>query len=602
VRVDDILHGRTVFRGRVLIPKEIFAADDVNKEYTCESELAYLHDSIQSYKEVHDTTPKELLRQLLEVHNRQVEDYKKIYLGEVEVTNTTDNVYRFIDESADTYATIKDKLLNRDTLGGEMRLRYKDGKNYLDWKPEISKKTDTTIRIEQNLLEMMKEVDPTDVCTVLFPRGSRPEQTNTENTEEKKEVSPPRLTIESVNNGKEYLMAGQQLIDMFGIQGKSEIWEDVKDAQTLKNKGQKWLDSQIMALAKYDLKAVDLSLLGFDMETFWIGYYYYVYNPILNADGELRVSDMNININDPSGSTITIGNNKLTLSQYQVELKKAKKQVIELQSSVLEQQQKVRVLKKNVSDLNDNIVSLEGNVTTLEKENSSNKDGITTLKDYTNELERRLKELEGNKPIEPGKPIGKIIDVSEFQDDINWQQVKNDGLELAIIRVQDGSNYQDKKYQYNIKQCQNLNINYAVYAFARYVSKADAGIEAQDFYNRTQSVAGTGKQPAFYMIDVETVENNDMRGTTEAWGAKMESLGIPQEKQVAYIAHHLYPQLNLNVSKFGSIMIPAYRTDPPNYPYDLWQYTSTGSISGITGNVDMSKNASERFKKQYLGR
>ena len=59
-------------------------------------------------------------------------------------------------------------------------------------------------------------------------------------------------------------------------------------------------------------------------------------------------------------------------------------------------------------------------------------------------------------------------------------------------------------------------------------------------------------------------------------------------------------KFNLNVARFGSIVIPAYRSTQPDYPFDLWQYTSTGSIAGIEGNVDMNKNPSDRFKKQYL--
>jgi GH25 family lysozyme M1 (1,4-beta-N-acetylmuramidase) len=70
----------------------------------------------------------------------------------------------------------------------------------------------------------------------------------------------------------------------------------------------------------------------------------------------------------------------------------------------------------------------------------------------------------------------------------------------------------------------------------------------------------------------------------------------------------LYASLNLNVSRAGSVWLPTYGANDgtiptdykPGYPYDLWQYTSKGSIAGIAGNVDMNTAPSSRFKEQYL--
>lgn len=128
---------------------------------------------------------------------------------------------------------------------------------------------------------------------------------------------------------------------------------------------------------------------------------------------------------------------------------------------------------------------------------------------------------------------------------------------------------------------------------------ASAEREAEALYTRTQQ-ASNGKQPRFYMIDVEETTGNDMRGIVESYMNKLNSLGVPDNKIVLYIANHLYSSFNLNVGRAGSIMIPAYRSTPPDHAYDLWQYTSSGSVSGINGNVDMSKNYSDRFKNQYL--
>lgn len=91
-----------------------------------------------------------------------------------------------------------------------------------------------------------------------------------------------------------------------------------------------------------------------------------------------------------------------------------------------------------------------------------------------------------------------------------------------------------------------------------------------------------------------------MRDIVESYMNKLNALGVSDKKIVLYIANHLYDQFKLNVGRAGSIVIPAYRETPPDHDCDLWQYTSSGRIDGITGNVDMNKNYSQRFKEQYL--
>ncbi|KMK52611.1 Glycosyl hydrolases family 25 [Fructobacillus sp. EFB-N1] len=165
--------------------------------------------------------------------------------------------------------------------------------------------------------------------------------------------------------------------------------------------------------------------------------------------------------------------------------------------------------------------------------------------------------------------------------------------------MQYGANRADLKYQRNLSALGSIGANYAVYSYMTANDTASAENEAQALYTRTQQ-ASNGKQPRFYMIDVEETTGSNMRGIVEAYMNKLNSLGVPDSKIVLYIANQLYNSFNLNVSRAGSIMIPAYRSTPPDHAYDLWQYTSSGAVDGINGNVDMSKNYSDRFKNQYL--
>ncbi|TFI66639.1 hypothetical protein CKN82_11120 [Carnobacterium divergens] len=581
IRVVDTKLNKNIFKGRVLIPTDrMESSGDFNCSYICASDLSYLQDSVQKYGKFQNTTPEQIFRYLIDVHNSQVEEHKRFTVGVVTVTNNTDNVYRYIDDLATTWDTIQDKLISR--LGGEIRVREVNGVNYIDYVTEIGEHTDTTIELSKNLISISKSVDPTEIVTRIYPRGERLESEEESNTD----ASQPRLTIASVNNGREYLNASSELIKEFGIIEKAVEWSEVTQPQILKSKGQQYLDEQKSAKTQYSLTAVDLSLIDLDIRRFEIGNYYPLKNSVMGIDDELRVVGMTIDIIDVETSELTIGDRFISLSQYQAELKKKNNALNDIADKTNSLIKRTNNLDKTTAGLGKELIE-------------SNKI-ISQQQQLIEDALRRIKELENG--TDPERPIGKIIDVSEHQGQIDWAKVKADDIELAIIRVQDGSSYVDNYYRYNIQQCQQLNIPYAVYAFARYVNEADAGQEATDFYNRTKSISGTGKQPLFYMIDVEVATMENMRQGTEAWQNKMISFGISQTNQVAYIANHLYDQFNINVARFGSIVIPAYRSTPPDHPWDLWQYSDKGSVLGINGNVDMNKDPSERFKKQYLGR
>ena len=581
IRVFDSQLNKNIFKGRVLIPTDQMESNGGFKcSYTCASDLSYLQDTIQKYAKIQDTTSEQFFKYLIEVHNSQTEEHKRFIVGVVNVTNNTDNVYRYVDDLATTWDTIQDKLISR--LGGELRIREVNGVNYIDYLIEIGEHTDTTIELSKNLISLSKSVDPTEIVTRLYPRGERLEGEE----ETSSDASQPRLTISSVNGGKDYLDAPQELINEFGIIEKSKEWSEVTQPKILKSKGQQLLDEQKSAQTQYSLTAVDLSLIDMDIRRFEVANYYLLKNPVMGIDEELRIVGIGIDIIDVEMSELTIGDRFISLSQYQAEIKKKKNALNDIADKTNSLIKRTNNLDKTTAGLGKELIE-------------SNK-VISQQQQLIEDALRRIKELENG--TGPERPIGKIIDVSEHQGQIDWVNVKADGIELAIIRVQDGSSYVDNYYRYNIQQCQQLNIPYAVYAFARYVNEADAGQEATDFYNRTKSISGTGKQPLFYMIDVEVATMENMRQGTEVWQNKMISFGISQTNQVAYIANHLYDQFNINVARFGSIIIPAYRSTPPDHPWDLWQYSDKGSVLGINGNVDMNKDPSERFKKQYLGR
>lgn len=267
---------------------------------------------------------------------------------------------------------------------------------------------------------------------------------------------------------------------------------------------------------------------------------------------------------------------------------------------------------------------LRSNTNLLKKINEISSNAAKAISRITNsdasDLETELKQYIDSKidktpisPTTPDKPkeqhIGKIIDVSEWQGVIGWNKVIADDVTLSIIRVQHGSAHQDYKYMENLNKCIAAGGKYAVYAYFSATSTADAQVEARDFYNRTQKVVAGKQQPLFYAIDIESIEMsgniNQMRAGVEAYMSQLNALGVPDNKIVLYIANHLYSQFNLNVARAKAIWLPSYGQNDgtienslkPTHPYDMWQYTSKGRVNGISGNVDMSTDLSDKFKE-----
>jgi GH25 family lysozyme M1 (1,4-beta-N-acetylmuramidase) len=572
VKVIDTNTGKVVFDGRVVKIDGAFSGSHT-QALQCEDCLAYLHDSTQVYRKVQNTTIREFLQMIVDEHNRQVEAHKRFQLGRVAVVNSTDNVYRYTDDAQDTFDTIKDKLVSR--LGGFL-IWYRDGNGQLvlEYLASVGEHIDTPIKLGKNLKSAKREYDVRDIITRLVPIGSSIEQGQTEQSSDDTAAAQPKTTIESVNNGIRYL-DDTALINRFGIIQKAVEWNNVKVPSILKTKGQEYLQKQRVGLLTWSVDVVDISLLDPTYKSFEMGNFYPIHDQFLGLVEDLQVVAKKLDITQPHKMSLTIGTKNRTLSQYQLDYQAAMQYAEQQRQNA---QQTANDLKNRIKEL----LAVTNRIPEQDKEIA--------------DLQNRLKELEAQ---QTQYFDGVIIDVSEFQGNIDWSKVNASGLALAIVRVQYGANRADLTYQQNLSALGNIGANYAVYSYMTANDTSSAEREAQALYTRTQQ-ASNGKQPRFYMIDVEETTGNDMRGIVEAYMNKLNSLGVADNKIVLYIANHLYSSFNLNVGRAGSIMIPAYRSTPPDHAYDLWQYTSSGSVSGINGNVDMSKNYSDRFKTQYL--
>jgi hypothetical protein len=325
VKVTNTKRNKVLFEGRVLPTTDSMESSGIlDKEVTCEGLLAFLHDSIQDYYALSNNDLRPFLQHMIDVHNKQVDDYKKIKLGVVTVTSPSDNVYKSIDDSKTTYETIQEKLI--DKYGGEIRLRHEPDGLYLDYMSEISVKSNQNIRLRSNLVSIKRAIDPSGLFSIIKPLGARAESTDT--TENDSEISQPRLTIETVNNGSPFLYS-QKMIDKIGRVVMPVTWDDVKTASILKSKGQQTLDSQKEIKEQFQITAVDLSMIHKDVDDFDCGNHHRVINPLQAIDEDLRIVGQSIDICSPVSSTLSIGDKLLSQEQYEITLRKQQEQKLQ---------------------------------------------------------------------------------------------------------------------------------------------------------------------------------------------------------------------------------------------------------------------------------
>lgn len=573
-----------LFRGRVItIQPHATSEGTFYKEVTCESQLAYLNDSIVTWQKV-QMRPADFFKQLITSHNAQVDQERQFKFGRATVTNNTDNVYCYVEDGLKTLNELQTDLLTKEDLGGELWIRDEKDGTYIDWIRDEKKKADQEIKLAKNLISIQSKPELTGLVTVLYPFGASEEKSVSD--ENVHDVSTPRINISSVNNGKKYI-EDPELISMYGRIAGSKNWDDVKIPSNLLSKAREYLNSFKALKIAYEIEAVDLAPLNLAVDDFQLGKYYHVINPVIGVDDWLRVVGVSININKPLLSTLQIGDQTKRLVDYQLNNTNMTRAISSLRRSQQE----------NLTQISQ-----------LQQENQTLARNYRNLQQALQELENKFNEQKPQPPQPQPMHIGKIIDVSEWQGVIDWNSVIKDDVTLSIIRVQDGSSHQDLKYMENLQKCINAGGKYAVYAYFRGTSTSDAQQEARDFFERTQRVVANKQQPVFYAIDVESVEMggnmSQMRAGIEAFMSQLNTLGVPDHKIVLYIANHLYDSFNLNTARAGAIWIPSYgqndgsivNSTKPTHPYDLWQYTSKGRVSGITGNVDMNTEPSEKFK------
>ena len=195
-----------------------------------------------------------------------------------------------------------------------------------------------------------------------------------------------------------------------------------------------------------------------------------------------------------------------------------------------------------------------------------------------------------------------VIDVSGWQGDIDWAKAKADGVEGAIIRLGYGEgNNADKKAQRNISECKRLGIPFGIYWYSYADTPSLAKEEGADVVAKLKQFGVNPSDlayPVYYDLEKWTWEGhqpptdpNVYNNIVNNWYSALQSAGYKNLGVYSYTSYLQGPLKHVDiyakttwVAQYGARM--GFDSFPTNSRG--WQYTSSGKVDGISGNVDMN--------------
>ena len=187
------------------------------------------------------------------------------------------------------------------------------------------------------------------------------------------------------------------------------------------------------------------------------------------------------------------------------------------------------------------------------------------------------------------------IDVSSYQGKINWSEVKNSGIDFAIIRCGYGQNISSQDDIYfarNVSECERLGIPYGVYLYSYALKESDAYSEVQHVLRLIK-----GHNPQYGVwVDMEDADGYKARNGMPSDSTLVNICDIfcKKMKENGYKTG-VYASLNWLDTKLNNSKLDKYDKWVAQWntnctyskKYIMWQYTSKGIIKGILTNVDM---------------
>lgn len=197
------------------------------------------------------------------------------------------------------------------------------------------------------------------------------------------------------------------------------------------------------------------------------------------------------------------------------------------------------------------------------------------------------------------------IDVSKWQGNIDWAKVKASGIKFAMIRIgfrgEDGVIYKDSYADYNIQNAVKNGILVGIYFNSTAISESEASEEAVYTVNAIQGYKIS--YPVVYDCEGFNLSSSRMNSLTNTqrtnnalaflkyvnssgYDAMTYSSTSELENSSSWNTSSL-AKYKIWVARYPATTYPDIKVPPYSGKYNMWQYTNKGSVSGISGNVDL---------------
>ena len=606
IRVYD--NGEEIFRGRPIRDSEdLYRA----RTFQCEGELAFLYDSIQPRRELHNITPEAFFTMLLEEHNRQVGNAgpldKTFQVGAVTVTDSNDSLYRYTNRET-TLDDIQDKLIDR--LGGHLRVRLENGVRYLDLLADVETVSNQPIQLGENLLDYAKDMDYTEIATACIPLGTMLEETEID-------ALDAYLTVADANNGSEIIRL-DAAAERYGFICKILNLNNYTVPANLKAAGEKWLTDGQYADMTLELTAVDLHGLGYDMEPIRVNTKVRVLSEPHGMDRYFEVAKRAYHLTQPELDTVIFG-----VSERRKTYTSAANQVVR---TVREHTEQLRETITNIVDnveeelsadftqtateITSRLDDVDGNGTTIEQSvqaiTSRVEDAEGDISDFTQtatEITSRLNDADGNGSTLEQMIQSIIARVENAEGDVSEIAQTVDGISLSVSTVtENGEVYArlllkigDGEVYGFIKMEGNVDVSGDISADALYAGYGEIANLAVDQLITSRRIvkylSGDNSDDNFiraYQQNVEWVTGSATGGSAQATNPNGAPLFWPVDVSGLSRGSDGYPVNAQNERIFTT-------TTPTAYPVMVYSYTEAVKRSVSFENVNGVYSPIDRF-------
>lgn len=185
------------------------------------------------------------------------------------------------------------------------------------------------------------------------------------------------------------------------------------------------------------------------------------------------------------------------------------------------------------------------------------------------------------------------IDVSSHQGEIDWERVKDSGVQFAMLRAGYGSGHEDGQFRRNASECNRIGLPFGVYWFSYAYNEGMARREAADCIRTIREYEV--HYPVcmdFEYASVNYAAKHGVRVGRALATAIVETFckKVEEEKYFAmyysnldYMRRMLEPELK----ETYALWYAQYASEPSATGMALWQYRDNGRVDGISGRVDM---------------